>query len=237
MTGNVHENRAEKTRAGMNNIELEVPRPTQVGPVVDVGSCQFFYAIGGKQHGPVSFEALRELAIRDELKRKDKVWRKGMSAWERADSVRELFQDLPPDLEPKDAPPSQGEISSLHLSKNRTSTMAEEPVARSRSAISPVSPRQLIKRANDGIDRVIAFLTSSEGADSAHVRTERAVCSATRSTGEAHDQQATNCDVHTGQMVKKCDYCGRENPADAVHCRDCGGTDLVIIHQPAKPLS
>ncbi len=243
MTGSVHENRAEKTRAGMNNIEQEVPWSTEVEPAVDVGSGQFFYAIGGKQYGPVSFKALREMAIRDELKRKDKIWRKGMSSWKRADAVHELFQDLPPDLEPKDAPPRQGEISSPRLSNNRTSTTAEEPVARSRSAISPVSPRKLIKSANDGIDRIIAFLTSSGGTDSANVWTETAVCSTTRSTGlgearsKAHEQRATNCDVHTGQVAKKCDYCGRENAADAVHCRDCGGTNLVIIPRLAEPQS
>jgi hypothetical protein len=57
----------------------------------------YFYTVAGKQHGPVSFEQLKLLAIHDELGRRDKVWRKGMKEWQRADSVAELFEDLPPE--------------------------------------------------------------------------------------------------------------------------------------------
>jgi len=61
----------------------------------------FSYVAGKKQHGPVSFEELKQLAVRDKLKRRDKVWCKSMTAWQQADAVSELFDDLPPDLESK----------------------------------------------------------------------------------------------------------------------------------------
>jgi len=69
---------------------------------------RYFYAQKGQQHGPVSFEELKRLADRDEIKRRDRVWCKGMTPWQPAASVAGLFDDLPPDLKPdlaSDVPP------------------------------------------------------------------------------------------------------------------------------------
>jgi|SRR5579862_1491156 len=63
---------------------------------------QYFYVVNGKQNGPISFEELRELAVRDQLKRPDRIWCKGMEKWQPAGSIAELFDDLPPDLDGED---------------------------------------------------------------------------------------------------------------------------------------
>lgn len=60
---------------------------------------KYFFVTGGKRKGPVTFAELRELALKGELRRADKAWRKGMAAWDSAGSISGLFDDLPPDLE------------------------------------------------------------------------------------------------------------------------------------------
>ncbi len=67
-----------------------------------------FYAIDGKQHGPVSWDELKQLAVRDSVKRTDKVWSKGMEAWQPACELKGLFDDLPPELPPEDSPVEHG---------------------------------------------------------------------------------------------------------------------------------
>ncbi|SRR6266566_1882835 len=62
---------------------------------------EYYYVVEGKRHGPVAFANLRELATKAELKRIHKVWCRGMKAWQPADSVEKLFDDLPPDLDPE----------------------------------------------------------------------------------------------------------------------------------------
>lgn len=59
----------------------------------------YYYARDGKRNGPVSLEALKDLALKDELKRQDRIWCKGMQGWQPAGSVDKLFDDVPPDLE------------------------------------------------------------------------------------------------------------------------------------------
>lgn len=60
---------------------------------------QFFYAIGGKQFGPVTLEDLKKCAQSGDLKRTDKVWRRGMKEWQPASVLAKVFDGLPPDLE------------------------------------------------------------------------------------------------------------------------------------------
>lgn len=62
---------------------------------------RYFYAVGDRRNGPVSFAALRDLATKGELGRAAKVWCQGMKEWQAADSVTKLFDDLPPDLLPE----------------------------------------------------------------------------------------------------------------------------------------
>src|SRR6266699_2061666 len=64
---------------------------------------QYYYATDGKRSGPISFSQLRQLAVKGELKRHQKVWSKGMKDWQSAASVEKLFDDLPPDLDPERA--------------------------------------------------------------------------------------------------------------------------------------
>lgn len=66
----------------------------------------YFYAVGGQRKGPFKFDELKKLAVSGELSRTDKIWHKGMPAWESAGHHDELFADLPPDL---DEPPEVDE--------------------------------------------------------------------------------------------------------------------------------
>jgi hypothetical protein len=79
------------------------PRRHSIRDELFMGS-QFFYAVDGRQNGPVSFDELKQLASRDELKRWHKVWCKGMQNWQAAGSLEGLFDDLPPDLDEEAAP-------------------------------------------------------------------------------------------------------------------------------------
>lgn len=66
-------------------------------------STEYFFVVNGKRGGPVSTNAIRDMAIKQELNRKDRLWCKGMKEWQSADSVPGLFDDLPPDLDPEPA--------------------------------------------------------------------------------------------------------------------------------------
>jgi hypothetical protein len=58
---------------------------------------QYFCVIDRERNGPVSFAALRELAVKGELKRCTKLWCQVMKEW-LTTSVPQLFEGLPPDL-------------------------------------------------------------------------------------------------------------------------------------------
>src|SRR5947209_455044 len=75
----------------------------QTGGLSKKMKSEYFHAVGGKQHGPISLEELRTLATRGELKRTDKVWKEGMPSWQPASMVNDLFVGLPPDLIPEPA--------------------------------------------------------------------------------------------------------------------------------------
>ena len=52
---------------------------------------EWYFAHDDKQQGPVSWEALLELALRKRLHRTDMVWREGMKDWKKASTVEGLF--------------------------------------------------------------------------------------------------------------------------------------------------
>ena len=65
---------------------------------------QWWYERGGRQAGPVTLAALRDLAAQGELTRASLVWTEGMPAWTRAETISDLtFPTAPPPL-PDGAP-------------------------------------------------------------------------------------------------------------------------------------
>jgi hypothetical protein len=62
---------------------------------------QYFAAIDGKQAGPYTLEQLSQLAATGTVNQQSQVWKKGMPAWQTANSVPELtslFNNTPPPL-------------------------------------------------------------------------------------------------------------------------------------------
>ena len=51
---------------------------------------QYFYAVNGTQHGPVSFEQLQALFAGRTINRDSLVWKQGMAAWTPLKEVEEL---------------------------------------------------------------------------------------------------------------------------------------------------
>ncbi len=72
---------------------------------------QWYYSQQGQRQGPVLEEQLKQLAASGQLKPTDKVWKKGMAAWEAASAVEGLIpkpaEDEPPPLESSGAPDEQ----------------------------------------------------------------------------------------------------------------------------------
>lgn len=62
----------------------------------------WYYAQAGMQFGPVTEEALQQLAVAGRLRPTDLVWRSGMADWQPAGQVRGLF---PPPGSPGAPPP------------------------------------------------------------------------------------------------------------------------------------
>jgi hypothetical protein len=55
------------------------------------GIQEWHYARGGKQLGPVTSEALKQLAGNNELSPEDLIWKEGWTEWKRADRIKNLF--------------------------------------------------------------------------------------------------------------------------------------------------
>ncbi|MCI0681240.1 MAG: DUF4339 domain-containing protein [Gemmataceae bacterium] len=51
----------------------------------------WYYALGNQQKGPVSLDALKQLAASGKLQRTDMVWREGMVEWKKAGQVDGIF--------------------------------------------------------------------------------------------------------------------------------------------------
>jgi hypothetical protein len=60
---------------------------------------QYFYIKDGTRMGPVPFSELKAMAAHQSLRRTDKIWKDGMPSWQSAETVSEIFQGLPPDIE------------------------------------------------------------------------------------------------------------------------------------------
>ena len=54
-------------------------------------SGQWYYTVGGKRAGPVSYAALRSAAASGQLSRTDMVWTDGMPNWVLAEERQDLF--------------------------------------------------------------------------------------------------------------------------------------------------
>jgi hypothetical protein len=65
---------------------------------------QWYYATNGQKYGPVPAEKLRELALSGQLRPTDLVWRKGMSQWAAAQSIKGLFAAPQPAVQPPPFP-------------------------------------------------------------------------------------------------------------------------------------
>jgi len=61
---------------------------------------KYYYAAKDRWEGPVTFEELKLLAAREELKRSDRIWTEGMPGWEPAEFIPAIFEGLPPDISP-----------------------------------------------------------------------------------------------------------------------------------------
>ena len=72
----------------------------------------WYYAIDGKQLGPVTLDELQALAAQGQLRRSDMVWNESMPAWAKAGSVAGLFAPTGP-------PPLTGPAEIASGSSNR----------------------------------------------------------------------------------------------------------------------
>lgn len=61
-----------------------------------MSSAQWFYSMLGTQHGPVSYENLKRLALSGQLPRDGLVWQEGWPDWRPASTVEGLFPVPPP---------------------------------------------------------------------------------------------------------------------------------------------
>ena len=78
---------------------------------------EWHYAIGGDQHGPISWDELKSLAQEGRLAGHDLVWKRGMQSWVAASLVPDL---IPPGVAP---PPLPGSAA-LPASVNSDRVMA-----------------------------------------------------------------------------------------------------------------
>lgn len=66
---------------------------------------QWFYASGGQQAGPVSFDELRQLVAEGKVAKEDLVWNQGMKDWLPASTVPDLVAGVPSFPGPPSNPP------------------------------------------------------------------------------------------------------------------------------------
>ncbi len=66
---------------------------------------QYFVQANGQQHGPVTFEQMRQAVSNGQLTAQTNVWRQGVAAWGPASSVPELASLFAPSPPPFGAPP------------------------------------------------------------------------------------------------------------------------------------
>lgn len=62
---------------------------------------QWYYARNGKQHGPLTDEELKQVAIKGDLSAADMVWKEGMAEWAAASTIKGLLPaSVPPPIRP-----------------------------------------------------------------------------------------------------------------------------------------
>jgi hypothetical protein len=70
----------------------------------------FFAIVNGQQAGPFDMNALKQMAVSNQLNKDTLVWRQGMAGWAAAGSVPEfsqVFGAVPPPPPPPPPPPQQ----------------------------------------------------------------------------------------------------------------------------------
>ena len=104
---------------------------------------KYFYAADGQREGPFELSALQDLALKGNLRRSHLVWKKGMSGWQKAGEVSDIFGDLPPDLDPlppnNSEPPSLPVRPSVPLEKHLETKTALPPANANQEALWTVS--------------------------------------------------------------------------------------------------
>jgi len=65
--------------------------PTVTPPPMPAGGSEWFYEHGGQQAGPITFQALRQMATSGQITPANLIWKDGMPQWTEAGRVRGLF--------------------------------------------------------------------------------------------------------------------------------------------------
>jgi TM2 domain-containing membrane protein YozV len=95
-----HELRRPQSTGAVRVAELDLILDSVSGKA---DMLEWYYASGGIQQGPVSWEELRSLADSGQLRPDDLVWKKGMNGWVPASIVPNL---IPSGIVPPQLPPS-----------------------------------------------------------------------------------------------------------------------------------
>lgn len=90
--GAVGQNIAKTLDTALNGADLSAQGGVTPPPIL---SLSYYVAVNGKPTGPFDAAALTAMASAGSLQSSSLVWKQGMAAWERADSVEELKNLLP----------------------------------------------------------------------------------------------------------------------------------------------
>ncbi|HXB57205.1 MAG TPA: DUF4339 domain-containing protein [Vicinamibacteria bacterium] len=85
---------------------------------------RWFYAHGGRRHGPVDVSRLVDLILAGEIPETTLIWHPGLSEWVMAGDLDEIRRELPPPL-PVSAPSLSENDPATGLSSDSTDAAAE----------------------------------------------------------------------------------------------------------------
>jgi len=88
----------------------------------------WYYALNGKQNGPVTDEVFKALLVSGQLSSNDLVWRKGLAEWVKVSQIRDLTVQIQPVPQPET--PQMEKEEELHL--------VSDPDEMSHKAVQPV---------------------------------------------------------------------------------------------------